>query len=191
MASAVSAPDSPAPTMVFVGFFAASAAALAAVFVFQYGLGVMPCVLCLWQRAPHALAILVAGVGIGHARNIDPIRHPFRAVPWRTFAVLAAILFAAHLFNAGLAAYHIGVEQHWWAGTAACTGGAPAGLTADQLRAQLLETQPARCDEIAWSFLGISLAGFNFLLSLALAAAAAWAFVRFNARRQRPARIAL
>jgi disulfide bond formation protein DsbB len=183
MASAVSASDSPAPSTIFFGFFATSVAALAAVFVFQYGFALMPCVLCVWQRAPHALAILIAGVGIGHARSIDPIRHPFRPVPWQTFTVLAALLFLDHLFNAGLAAFHVGVEQHWWAGTEACTGGAPIGLTAEQLRAQLLETKPARCDEVAWSFLGISLAGFNFLLSVALAGAAAWAFLRFSGRR--------
>lgn len=188
MASAFSPSHGPAPSAVFIGFFLASAAALATVFVFQYGFAILPCVLCLWQRAPHALAILIAGVGIGQARSIDPIRHPFRTVPWTTFTVLAALLLLDHLVNAGLATYHIGVEQHWWAGTAACTGGAPVGLTAEQLGAQLLDTKPARCDEIAWSFLGVSLAGFNFLLSLALAGAAAWAFIRFNAERLRPAR---
>jgi disulfide bond formation protein DsbB len=188
MTTAFSASDTPPPSRVFIGFFLASAAALASVFVFQYGFGLMPCVLCVWQRAPHAIAILIAGIGIGQARTIDPLLHPFRPVPWQTFTILAALLCIDHLINAGLAGFHIGVEQHWWAGTDACTGGAPTGLTTEQLRAQLLDTKPARCDEVAWSFLGISLAGFNFLLSLALAGAAAWAFVRFNAERVRRVR---
>jgi disulfide bond formation protein DsbB len=190
MTSAFPGHDGPAPSTIFMGFFLASAAALVSVFVFQYGLALMPCVLCVWQRGPHALAILIAGFGIGQARSIDPIRHPFRPVPWRTFTTLAALLFIDHLFNAGLAAFHVGVEQHWWAGTEACTGGAPVGLTADQLRAQLLATKPARCDEVAWSFLGISLAGFNFLLSVVLAGAAAWAFARFDGARRRKAKAA-
>jgi len=186
--STSSAPSSPAPSAIFIGFFVASSAALAIVFAFQYGLGLMPCVLCVWQRAPHALAILIAGVGIGQARAVDPIRYPFRAMPWPTLTVVAGLLLLDHLFNAGLAAFHVGVEQHWWAGTEACTGGAPVGLTAEQLGARLLDTKPARCDEIPWSLFGVSLAGFNLLLSLALAAAAAWAALRFNAERISQAR---
>lgn len=186
--SASSSSPGPAPSTVFIGFFAASTAALAAVFVFQYGLGLMPCVLCVWQRAPHALAILLAGIGIGQARAVDPIRHPFRAMPWPTLTVVAGLLFVDHVFNAGLAAFHVGVEQHWWAGTEACTGGAPVGLTAEQLGARLLDTKPARCDEIPWALFGVSLAGFNLLLSLALAAAAGWATLRFNAERLAQAR---
>jgi disulfide bond formation protein DsbB len=183
MSDAAPTAATPPPGTVFTGFLLASAAAIAAVFVFQFGFGLQPCVLCLWQRLPHALAILIAGAGIGQARAIDPLRHPFRPVPWRTFTVLAALLIVDHLANAGIAAFHVGVEQHWWAGTAACTGGAPTGLTADQLSAQLLDTKPARCDEIAWSLFGISMAGYNLLLSLALAGTATWAFVRFNAAR--------
>ena len=161
----------------------ASAGALASVVVFQFGFGILPCVLCQWQRLPHALAVLLAGVGGGQARTADPIRHPFRATPWTTFTVLAGLLLLDHLANTVLAGFHIGVEQHWWAGTAACSGGAPAGLTAEQLSAQLLETPVARCDQIPWALFGVSLAGFNFILSLLLTGAAAWTTLHFNAAR--------
>jgi len=176
--------STPSTVAIFAGFLLASVAALATVFVFQFGFGILPCILCLWQRLPHAIAILVAGVGVGVARSAERMRDPYRAAPWGMFAALAVLLLVDHLANVGLAAFHIGVEQHWWAGTEACTGASGAGLSADQLAAQLLGTPPARCDEIAWSLFGISLAGFNFLLSLTLAAAAAWATLRFNRARR-------
>ena len=180
-----SASAAPTPATIFMGFLLASAGAIAAVFVFQFGFGLQPCILCVWQRLPHAIAILLSGFGIGQARSVDPIRHPFRAVPWKTFTIVAVLLTVDHLANAGIAAFHVGVEQHWWAGTEACSGGAPTGLSADQLSAQLLLTPVARCDQIAWSLFGISMAGYNFLLSLGLAAAGLWAFLRFNAARPR------
>jgi disulfide bond formation protein DsbB len=174
----------PLPVAIFAGFLFASAAALAAVFVFQFGFGLAPCILCLWQRLPHAIAILLSGIGVGSARSAARVRDPYRAAPWGTFAAIAALLLVDHLAGTGIAAFHVGVEQHWWAGTAACTGESGGALSADQLSAQLLGTEPARCDEIAWSLFGISLAGYNFLLSAALAAAAAWSFVRFGRERR-------
>jgi disulfide bond formation protein DsbB len=169
------------PNATFIAFLLASVAALASVFVFQFGFGLIPCELCLWQRLPHALAILIAGFGAGQARAASHMPNPLRVMPWRTFAVVAALLALDHAAGAATAAFHVGVEQHWWAGTDACTGAAPAGLSVDELRARLLDTPPARCDQIAWSFLGISLAGFNLILSVALAAAAATSAARFRA----------
>jgi disulfide bond formation protein DsbB len=169
------------PGTIFTAFMLASIAALAGVFVFQFGFGLIPCELCLWQRLPHALAILVAGVGIGQTRAAGRMPYPGRAMPWRMLTVLAVVLALLHLAGAGTAAFHVGVEQHWWAGTEACTGAAPSGLTIDELRARLLNTPPARCDQIAWSLFGISLAGFNLILSIVLSAVAAWAATRFRA----------
>lgn len=176
--------QAPTPGMVFVGFLLVSAAALATVFVFQFGFGILPCILCLWQRLPHAIAILLGGIGFGLARATDPARHPFRATPWAIYAAITGLLLIDYLANTGLAAFHIGVEQHWWAGTEACTGGAPTGLSAEQLSAQLMATPVAHCDQIAWSLFGISLAGFNFILSLALSVASAWVLRHFNKERR-------
>jgi len=177
-----------APGTIFTAFMLASIAALAGVFVFQFGFGLIPCELCLWQRLPHALAILVAGVGLGQTRAAGRMLYPDKAMPWRMLTGLAIVLALLHLAGAGTAAFHVGVEQHWWAGTEACTGAAPAGLSVDELTARLLNTPPARCDQIAWSLFGISLAGFNLILSVFLSTAAAWAATRFRvaARTARP-----
>ncbi len=87
----------------------------------------------------------------------------------------------AFLVGAGLAAFHVGVEQHWWAGTAECGANfGPAG-SVEELRRRLLAQAVVRCDEVAWSLFGISMAGYNFLLSLALAVFAVRA-VRSDAR---------
>jgi disulfide bond formation protein DsbB len=93
-------------------------------------------------------------------------------VGWRGVAALImAGCGLAFLTGAGIAAYHVGVEQHWWVGSTACTGVvAGTATTAEELR-RLLEAAPVvRCDDIAWSMFGISMAGYNVLASLALAA---------------------
>ena len=80
---------------------------------------------------------------------------------------IAALVFLA---GAGLAFYHVGVEQHWFAGPTACTGAAAVGGSIEDFRKQLMAQQPVRCDEPQWALLGVSLAGWNLLASLALVA---------------------
>ena len=140
----------------------ASAAILGAAFGFQYIGGLAPCVLCWWQRYAHMAAIVLAAVAV-----VASGRGSSRA-GWMLVAATGLALLA----GAGIAAFHVGVEQHWWAGTAECgsTLGAASGI--DQLRARLLAQPIVRCDEIAWSLFGVSMAGYNFLLSLALGASA-------------------
>ncbi len=140
-----------------------SLAALAAAFGFQHLGGLEPCPLCIWQRWPHVATALLAAASLG-------FRGP-------AAAALLALAGVAALAGAGLAGFHAGVEQHWWAGLAACEGGPPADTVAE-LRERLLNAAPARCDEVAWSFLGLSMAAWNGLLSLALAGMAAGALRR-------------
>jgi disulfide bond formation protein DsbB len=86
--------------------------------------------------------------------------------------VLAGFLGAAALalaIGAGIAIFHVGVEQHWWVGTAEC-GVTETANSIEALKAKILGTAPVRCDEVAWSLFGISMAGYNALVSLALAA---------------------
>ena len=142
---------------------AGSLAALAAAFGFQHLGGLEPCPLCIWQRWPHAAIVLLAAASLG-------LRGP-------AAAVAAGLAGLAALAGAGLAGFHAGVEQHWWAGLAACGGGPPAE-TVEELRERLLNAAPVRCDEAAWSFLGLSMAAWNGLLSLALAGLAAGAAKR-------------
>lgn len=135
-----------------------SLALLAGAFAFQHLGGLAPCVLCIWQRWPHAVAAALAVVA-------GLLTLAGRRGPAPTWLMIAAggVLLA----GAGIAGFHVGVEQHWWEGTAECgTTGTAASVA--ELKARLLETPVARCDEVAWSLLGISMAGWNLLLSLGL-----------------------
>lgn len=130
-----------------------SAGLLAGAFAFQYLGGLAPCQLCLWQRWPHAAAILIGLVVL--------------ATGWRGLAWAGAL---AALATAGIGGFHFGVEQLWWEGLATCTAGSIAGIsTADLLNPAADVAAPVRCDAIAWSLFGISMAGWNVILSLGLA----------------------
>ncbi len=147
----------------------ASAAILGGAFAFQYIGGLAPCILCWWQRYAHMAVIALAACAL--AASGPGRAHTGSRLGWALVGATGVALLA----SAGIAAFHVGVEQHWWAGTAECgsTLGPAGGI--DQLRARLLAQPIVRCDEIAWSLFGISMAGYNFLLSLALAAFAAFA----------------
>lgn len=136
---------------------AASAGALAFAFAAQYGFGLEPCVLCLYQRWPFAIAVLLGGLGLGLAAG-------GRSPAW-ALGLAGLVLLA----NAGIAAYHVGVEQHWWAGTAGCVAETGGAQTLAELKAQVLAAPLVRCDEVAWSFLGLSMAAWNVPLSGGLA----------------------
>ena len=132
----------------------------------------MPCPLCLEQRYAYYLAVpLGALVAVAAARDAP------RGV---VLAGLAALALAA-LGNAGLGAYHAGVEWKFWPGPTECTG--PVGNlgSAGNLLERLDTVKVVRCDEVQWTFLGLSLAGYNVLISLLMAAIAPWGFV--SARR--------
>lgn len=144
---------------------AASVAILGAAFAFEHLGGLAPCELCWWQRYVYMAAIPVALFTLALDRPGRPTATwPPKA--W-TQALLAAL---ALLFLAGalLAGYHVGVEQKWWAGPATCSA-APLAGNFDQLFHSLMQAPITRCDDIAWSLFGISMAGYNGLLSLALA----------------------
>ena len=143
---------------------AASIAVLAAVWIFQ-AFGYAPCELCLTQRyAFYAAAPLAALTAFLASR---PAHRFARA----GFALLAAIFVA----NAALAAYHVGVEYHWWAGPTACTGGLTGSLDVNDLLKALDSVKVVRCDEVQLRIAGLSLAGWNVLASAALAVYAALA----------------
>jgi len=156
------------PAMVIL----ASAAVLASALAFQYIGELRPCVLCIYQRYPY-----VAAIALGVAALALRGRRP-RAVP----LALTTLVF---LVGAGIAAFHVGVEQHWWQGTTACGGTIGGDGSLADLKARLLAAPVVRCDEVPWSFLGVSMAGYNVLLSLGLAAFAAYGTARLAARRRR------
>lgn len=143
----------------FLILFAGAVAILGTALGSQYFGGLDPCVLCLWQRYPWALTIGLAGAGAGLAG--------VRGQPVSVLALLAGAIAISLLANVGIAAYHVGVEQQWWAGPGACSA-TNSGLTVDELIRQMQSQPIIRCDEIAWSFAGISMAGYNLLASAAL-----------------------
>ena len=128
-----------------------SASLLAGAFAFQ-AFGYAACHLCLLQRWPHAVAILIGVLAL--------------TVRWRPLAWLGA---AAALATAGLGLYHTGVERHWWEGPTTCTSGSIAGVDPKDLLNQILAAPIVRCDEVAWQMLGLSMASWNMLASLVLA----------------------
>jgi disulfide bond formation protein DsbB len=143
---------------------AASAAVLGAALLSQYWGGLDPCELCLLERWPWWIAIAIAAASwlIGNRLALQ--------IP----AILLALIFFG---SAAVAFYHVGVEQHWFAGPTACTASGAAANSVDALRAQLLGKQPVMCDEVQWSLFGVSLAGWNLVASLGLAVTcgmAAW-----------------
>jgi disulfide bond formation protein DsbB len=131
-----------------------SAGLLGGAFAFQYIGGLAPCQLCLYQRWPHAAAILIGLVAL--------------STGWRGLAWLGAM---AELASDVSGVFHVGVEQLWWEGLATCTAGSIEGIsTADLLNPAADVAAPVRCDQIAWSMLGISMAGWNVIVSLGLSA---------------------
>ncbi len=135
---------------------------LAIAHAFQSFLLLMPCTLCLRAREVYWVALAVAAVAIVVRRT--PLGR--RAAPW--FDLALGLIF---LFGAGLAFYHAGVEWKWWPGPTACAGSGGGGSSAGRVL-DLLEggkaASPA-CDKIVWSFLGLSMAGWNVVASLKLA----------------------
>jgi len=134
------------------------AAVIAGALLFQYAGGLAPCELCLLERWPYyvgvpvTLAVLVAGRS-------------------RPLVIAGGVLVTLiYLASSGLAFYHVGVEQHWFAGPTSCTGGPTSARTIEELEAQLSAQQPVRCDAPQWSLAGVSLAGWNCLASFALMA---------------------
>jgi disulfide bond formation protein DsbB len=140
-----------------------AAATLAGAWFFQLVLDIRPCPLCLEQRYAYYLAVpLAIAVAIAAARRVP------RPVLYAGFAVLAV----AALGNALLGGYHAGVEWKWWAGPTDCSGPILDLRNAGSLLSRLDSVKVVRCDEVQWRFLGLSLAGYNVLISLLMAALA-------------------
>jgi disulfide bond formation protein DsbB len=137
----------------------AGAATIAGAWFLELVVKLKPCPLCLEQRVPYYIAIPLALIVALAAWRKAP-----RAVVIAGLVALAALM----LWGAGLGAYHAGIEWGWWTGPQACSGAAPLGPASDFLK-RLETINITRCDEAAWRFLGISLAGYNALISLALA----------------------
>ena len=148
---------------------AVAAATIAGAWFFQLVLDIQPCPLCLEQRYAYYFAVPLAvmvllGDSYGASRKV----------------LLAALIVIAlgMLWNTALGVYHSGVEWKWWAGPQECSGALDDLGSASSLLEKLKSVNVVRCDEAAWRFLGLSLAGYNAVISLVLAAIAVWGAVR-------------
>ena len=145
-----------------------AAATLAGAWFFQLVLDIRPCPLCLEQRYAYYLAVPL-GLVVAFAASRD--------APRPVLLAGLALLAAAALANAWLGTYHAGVEWKFWQGPTDCTGPVGNFGSAGSLLDRLDTVKVIRCDEVQWRFLGLSLAGYNVLISLSMAAIAAWGFV--------------
>ena len=151
---------------------AGALALLGGAFGFEHIGGLVPCEMCWWQRwaligvAFFATDALVLGQVAARSPALTPVA---RLTGWVALAAMAA--------NAGIALFHAGVEQKWWQGLTRCTAPPVAG-DANAMLSDILAQPLVRCDAIPWQMFGISMAGWNFLVSLTLAGAALWLMLR-------------
>lgn len=128
----------------------------------QYAFGYAPCELCIYQRVPYICAILFGAIGIfAHQPKIG-----------------LALTSFAFFINTIIASFHVGVEQKWWEGLTSCGGNLSSAQSLEEMRNAIMNAPVTRCDEIAWQFMGISMAGYNVMLCLALALFALYAFTQ-------------
>lgn len=154
-----------------IGTCAAGAVLLAAHAFETFG-GLAPCHLCFYQRDVYWAALGAGAAGLALLRARQAWAEP----------MVDALLGIIFLTGAGIAAFHAGVEWKWWPGPASCTGG--GSISSSDLSSFLAgaKVRAPRCDEAAWTLLGLSMAGWNSLISLALAG-----FSGLAARRSRDA----
>jgi disulfide bond formation protein DsbB len=142
-----------------------AAATLAGAWFFELVLDIRPCPLCLEQRYAYYLILPLAAL-----LTVAAVKRAPRPLLLAGFGIVVL----AALANAWLGGYHAGVEWKFWQGPTDCSG--PIGNlgSAGNLLERLDTVKVIRCDEVQWRFLGLSLAGYNVLISLLMAAIAAW-----------------
>jgi len=133
-----------------------STSLLGGALLFQYVGGLAPCSLCIWQRWPHLAVMIFAVIGL---RGIMP-------------RLMLGLILIAGLISAVLGSYHAGIEWGFWAGPSGCTSNLALSGDITRMTQQLLDTPLVRCDDVAWSLFGLSMAGWNVLISLDIIAAA-------------------
>jgi len=122
--------------------------------------GLAPCALCLHQREAYWIAAAIAALAL-LARRMDGAELTNRA--------LNLLLTFAFVGGSIVACFHMGVEYKWWPGLPSCTAASSGAVPTDLLGALNQPLHVVGCDEAAWIFLGLSMAGWNMLISLKLA----------------------
>ena len=138
------------------------AALLAGALGSQYLGGLNPCEMCHWQRWPHYAAVALAGLAFASSRAAHP---------------LVALAALAILVSGAIGVYHAGVELGVFEGLTSCASAATGGST-EELLASIMNTPLIRCDAVQFAFLGISMAGWNAIISLAFGGLILWLLAR-------------
>jgi disulfide bond formation protein DsbB len=120
--------------------------------------GLDPCEMCYWQRWPHWASLAIAGLSFLVARHARPL------------TLLAALAIAG---SGAIGVFHAGVEAGWWEGLTSCSTGVSGG-SPEELLKNIMAAPVIRCDQVQWTLLGLSMAGWNALISLSSAGAIAW-----------------
>ncbi len=156
------------PVFTCGGIFMISILALVVALGTEFTLNLDPCELCIWQRWPYVITTALGMIGLVTLYREEWVQYASMVI-----FIAAAVFFANFL----LAFYHVGVEYHWW--TSALEGCAVEFKkgSLEELVAMFDDKIPARCDDVKFRFLGISMAGYNMLLSLALAVASGYSAV--------------
>jgi len=150
----------------------ANVGALLFALTMEFGFGVRPCILCLLQRIPYASVAVLSALAL--------VWKPYK----RQTTLLLGLCAVVYVAGMGLAAFHTGVERHWWKGTTSCSAQPiKKGASVEEMREALLKMDEPRCDVISWSIFGLSMANFNVAGSLALALFVAAAAARHNRAR--------
>jgi len=139
-----------------------SLALLLGAFGFQYLGDMPPCKLCLWQRWPHAAAVLIGLIAL----SFPGLKIPGLNIPGPALPLTGAL---AALSTAAIGLYHTGVERGWWQGPNSCTSGPIDGLSTDDLMARIMAAPLVRCDDVPWEMFNLSMASWNAIASVALA----------------------
>lgn len=148
------------PVAVFSAIALISAFSLSTALTAQYVYGLEPCILCLYQRAPFAMALILSLIGLAFVKSEKEITTPVVA--------LCGFAFAA---NSVIAFYHTGVERKWWSSHLEGCAVPDLGNDPAQLLQRIMESSAVRCDEIPWAdpVLGLSMANYNVALCAGMA----------------------
>lgn len=135
------------PVFILIVAIGSLSLAMTAQFVF----GLEPCILCLYQRVPFALTGVLAVLALRLSKDSPSI------------PLIIIVSGLIYLIGAFIAFYHVGVEQQWW--ISGCSGSIAEEVSLSDLRASLMQKPEKACDDVDWTFLGISMATYNVFFS--------------------------
>ena len=142
--------------------------ALGSAYTAEFAYNLEPCVLCIYQRIPFAVIGVLAVLA-------------YLLEGRMAMVALTALAGIVLLIGAGLASYHVGVEQHWWASVASCIGASDQALSMKEFQALLQQEPEKACDEVDWTMFGISMATYNVAFSGVLGLGGLWAAIKMRA----------